>query len=121
MTAAPAPRGSPTTPPGSVTRVRASVNVPLADLPLRRLLEERLGVPVFVDNDATVVALAEAHDDELSMVSRNLVMLTSGPGSAAASSWAVASIEARRNRRSATSRPITSRVISSTTSAPDGA
>jgi glucokinase len=61
-------------------RVVASVNLPLADVPLRRVLEERLGVPVFVDNDATVAALAEAHDDELSMVSRNLVMLTVGTG-----------------------------------------
>ena len=61
-------------------RVVASVNVPLADVPLRRVLEERLGVPVFVDNDATVAALAEAHDDELSIVSRNLVMLTVGTG-----------------------------------------
>jgi glucokinase len=61
-------------------RVVASVNVPLADLPLRRVLEERLSVPVFVDNDATVAALAEAHNDELSMVSRNLVMLTVGTG-----------------------------------------
>ena len=61
-------------------RVVASVNVPLADLPLRRVLEERLGVPVFVDNDAAVAALAEAHDDELSMVAPNLVMLTVGTG-----------------------------------------
>lgn len=61
-------------------RVVASVNVPLADLPLRRVLEERLGVPVFVDNDATVAALAEAHDEELSIVSPNLVMLTVGTG-----------------------------------------
>ena len=28
------------------------------------MLTERLGVPVFVDNDATVAALAEAHDDD---------------------------------------------------------
>jgi len=60
--------------------VVASVNLPLADVPLRRVLEECLGVPVFVDNDATVAALAEAHDDELSMVSRNVVMLTVGTG-----------------------------------------
>ncbi|MDE3070666.1 MAG: ROK family protein, partial [Acidobacteriota bacterium] len=34
--------------------VRSSVNVPLHDLPLRTLLQERLdGLPVFVDNDAT--------------------------------------------------------------------
>ena len=61
-------------------RVVASVNLPLADMPLRRVLEERLGVPVFVDNDATAAALAEAHDSELSIVSSNLVMLTVGTG-----------------------------------------
>jgi glucokinase len=61
-------------------RVVSSVNVPLADVPLRRVLGERLGVPVYVDNDATVAALAEAHDDELRLVARNLVMLTIGTG-----------------------------------------
>jgi glucokinase len=61
-------------------RVIASVNLPLANMPLRRVLEERLGLPVFVDNDATVAALAEAHDDELSIVSPNLVMITVGTG-----------------------------------------
>ena len=43
--------------------VRSSTNIPLADVPLRTVLSERLGVPVFVDNDATVAALAEAHDE----------------------------------------------------------
>ena len=47
---------------------RHSVNVPLQDVPLRRLLTERLQMPVFVDNDATVAALAEAHDDDLHQV-----------------------------------------------------
>ncbi|HUE27950.1 MAG TPA: ROK family protein [Solirubrobacteraceae bacterium] len=61
-------------------RVVSSVNVPLADVPLRQVLGERLGVPVFVDNDATVAALAEAHDEELRLVARNLVMLTVGTG-----------------------------------------
>jgi glucokinase len=61
-------------------RVVSSVNVPLADVPLRQVLGERLGVPVFVDNDATVAALAEAHDHELRQVARNLVMLTIGTG-----------------------------------------
>ncbi len=61
-------------------RVVSSVNVPLADVPLRQVLGERLGVPVFVDNDATVAALAEAHDEELRLVARNLVMLTIGTG-----------------------------------------
>jgi glucokinase len=61
-------------------RVVSSVNVPLADVPLRQVLAARLGVPVFVDNDATVAGLAEAHDDQLRLVSRNLVMLTIGTG-----------------------------------------
>jgi len=43
-------------------RARSSVNVPLQDVPLREVLRERAGLPVFVDNDATVAALAEAHD-----------------------------------------------------------
>jgi glucokinase len=57
-------------------RVRSSVNIPLADVPLREVLSERLGVPVFVDNDASVAALAEAEDNDV----RNLVMLTVGTG-----------------------------------------
>jgi glucokinase len=61
-------------------RVVSSANVPLADVPLREVLGERLGVPVFVDNDATVAALAEAHDDDLRMVARDLVMITVGTG-----------------------------------------
>jgi glucokinase len=61
-------------------RVVSSVNVPLADLPLRQLLGDRLGVPAFIDNDATVAALAEAHDEQLHPVARNLVMLTVGTG-----------------------------------------
>lgn len=61
-------------------RAVSSVNVPLADVPLRAILGERLGVPVFVDNDATVAALAEAHDEELRLIARNLVMFTIGTG-----------------------------------------
>lgn len=61
-------------------RVRASANIPLADLPLRQVLGERLGVPVFVDNDATLAAFAEAHDEQLELVARNLVMITIGTG-----------------------------------------
>jgi glucokinase len=61
-------------------RVVSSVNVPLKDVPLREVLSERLGVPVFVDNDATVAALAEAHDEKLQLVARDLVMLTVGTG-----------------------------------------
>jgi glucokinase len=61
-------------------RVVSSANVPLADVPLREVLGQRLGVPVFVDNDATVAALAEAHDEQLRMVARDLVMITVGTG-----------------------------------------
>ena len=61
-------------------RVVSSANIPLVDVPLREVLTDRLGVPVFVDNDATVAALAEAHDEELKMVARDLVMLTIGTG-----------------------------------------
>jgi glucokinase len=61
-------------------RVIHSVNIPLADVPLRSVLGGRLGVPIYVDNDATVAALAEAHDAQLRLVSRHLVMLTIGTG-----------------------------------------
>lgn len=61
-------------------RVVSSANIPLADIPLREVLGQRLGVPVFVDNDATVAALAEAHDEQMTMVARDLVMLTFGTG-----------------------------------------
>ncbi len=61
-------------------RVVSSVNIPLADVPLRQVLGDRLGLPVFVDNDATVAALAEAHDEHMRMTARNLVMLTVGTG-----------------------------------------
>jgi glucokinase len=59
---------------------RTSVNIPLQGVPLRRQLTERLGIPVFVDNDATVAALAEAHDDDLNLIAESLVMITVGTG-----------------------------------------
>ena len=61
-------------------RIRSSVNIPLQDVPLREVLREQLGVPVFVDNDATCAALAEAYDDEGMLVARHLVMFTVGTG-----------------------------------------
>lgn len=60
-------------------RAKSSVNVPLQDVPLRELLSERLGLPVFVDNDATLAALAEAHDGDR-LITRDLVMFTVGTG-----------------------------------------
>ena len=61
-------------------RVRASVNVPLTDVPLRDVLHERVGLPVVVDNDATCAALAEAYDEDGALVARHLVMFTIGTG-----------------------------------------
>ncbi|MDX6650897.1 MAG: glucokinase [Solirubrobacteraceae bacterium] len=58
---------------------KSGVNVPLQGVPLRQLLGERLGLPVFVDNDANVAALAEAHEGG-KLVARNLVMFTVGTG-----------------------------------------
>jgi glucokinase len=57
----------------------ASVNIPLAGVPLRSALGKRLGVPVFVDNDANCAALGEAQlvpDPP----ARELAMLTLGTG-----------------------------------------
>ena len=61
-------------------RIRSSANLPLADLDLRMVLADRLGLPVFVDNDATVAALAEAFDDDGQPIVQNLVMFTVGTG-----------------------------------------
>lgn len=60
-------------------RAKTSVNVPLHDVPVREMLGERVGLPVFVDNDASVAALAEACDGERIVV-ENLVMFTVGTG-----------------------------------------
>jgi glucokinase len=57
-----------------------ALELPLAGVPLRDVLGERLGVPVFVDNDSTVAALAEAHDDRLELAAWHLVMFTVGHG-----------------------------------------
>lgn len=60
---------------------RASVNVPLKDVPLRKVLGDRTGLEVVVDNDATVAALAEATDDATGEVVVDvLTMLTVGTG-----------------------------------------
>jgi glucokinase len=59
---------------------RSSVNIPLEKVPLRQILEKRLGIPVFVDNDATVAAVAEAHGPDGQVDVRHLVMLTVGTG-----------------------------------------
>jgi glucokinase len=61
-------------------RIAHSVNIPLADLPLRELLTERAGIPVYIENDASCAALAEAYDEGGELVSPNLVMFTIGTG-----------------------------------------
>jgi glucokinase len=62
-------------------RVRTTTNIPaLQDVPLREVLEKELDVPVFVDNDATVAALAEAHDEHGGLEAGSLVMITLGTG-----------------------------------------
>jgi glucokinase len=60
-------------------RIRYSVNVPLADLPLRALLTDRVGLPVFIENDASCAALAEAYEGDR-LVASDLVMFTVGTG-----------------------------------------
>jgi glucokinase len=59
---------------------RSSVNIPLQGVPLRHTLTERVGIPTFVDNDATVAALAEAHDDDMRPLADIVVMFTIGTG-----------------------------------------
>jgi glucokinase len=60
-------------------RIASSVNIPLKDVPLRELLSERCGLPVYVDNDASCAALAEAFDDGR-MTCEHLVLFTVGTG-----------------------------------------
>jgi glucokinase len=60
-------------------RIRSSVNIPLVDVPLRQLLTDRLGLPVYVENDASCAALAEAFRDGRVAVP-HLVMFTIGTG-----------------------------------------
>ena len=57
----------------------AAVNLPIEDLPIRDLVVERTGLPVFVDNDANVAALAE-HLFGAARGAENAVMLTIGTG-----------------------------------------
>jgi glucokinase len=60
-------------------RIVSSANIPLKDVPLRELMTERVGLPVYVENDASCAALAEAFD-EGKLVCPELVMFTIGTG-----------------------------------------
>ncbi|HEV7482810.1 MAG TPA: ROK family protein [Solirubrobacterales bacterium] len=57
----------------------SAVNLPLSDLPIRDLISDRVGLPVFVDNDGNVAALAE-HLYGAAQGKPNTVMLTVGTG-----------------------------------------
>jgi glucokinase len=57
----------------------SAVNLPLVDLPLRELIADRVGLPVFLDNDGNVAALAETLYGAAQGMS-TLVMLTIGTG-----------------------------------------
>ncbi len=57
----------------------SAVNLPIDDLPVRELVGERTGLPIFVDNDANVAALAE-HLYGAARGADNAVMLTIGTG-----------------------------------------
>jgi glucokinase len=57
----------------------SSVHLPLDDVPFRELMSERLGLPVFVDNDANLAALAEQRHGA-ARGARSVVLLTLGTG-----------------------------------------
>jgi len=56
-----------------------STNLPLSDVPLRDLLQQRFGVPVVIDNDATAAAIGE-NAFGAGAGAREMLMLTLGTG-----------------------------------------
>jgi glucokinase len=60
-------------------RAVMAVNLALADIPFAAVMAERLGLPVFVDNDANVATLAE-HRAGAARGAREAVVLTIGTG-----------------------------------------
>jgi glucokinase len=58
---------------------RLAVNLPLVDIRFGNVMAERLGLPVFVDNDANVAALAE-HRAGAAQGFTEVVLLTIGTG-----------------------------------------
>jgi glucokinase len=56
-----------------------AVNLPLADVPFRAVMAERIGLPVFVDNDANLAMFAE-HRAGAAQGAREAAMLTLGTG-----------------------------------------
>ncbi len=60
-------------------RAVMSVNLPIADVPIRDLMTERLGLPVALDNDGNVAALAEQRFGA-ARGKRDVVMIGVGTG-----------------------------------------
>jgi glucokinase len=60
-------------------RAVVSINLDLADISFEDVMRERLGLPVFVDNDANMAALAE-HRAGAAFGCREAVLLTIGTG-----------------------------------------
>lgn len=56
-----------------------AVNLDLVDVPVRDEMRRRLGLPVWIDNDANLAALAEKHHGA-ARGAENVVMLTVGTG-----------------------------------------
>ncbi len=56
-----------------------AVNLPISGVPIRDLMHEHLGLPVFIDNDANVAALAEFLFGA-ARGAQNVVMMTIGTG-----------------------------------------
>jgi glucokinase len=56
-----------------------AVNLTITDVPIRDVMQDRIGLPVFVDNDANVAALAE-HLYGAGRGAQNVIMLTIGTG-----------------------------------------
>src|SRR5436190_4406612 len=69
--------------PCTIDRARGvainAVNLDLADVPIRDVVAERIGLPTFVDNDGNVAALAE-HRFGAARGARDVVLLTIGTG-----------------------------------------
>ncbi len=57
----------------------STVHLPIVDVPFREVMMERLGLPVFVDNDANCAMLAE-HRYGAARGARHAVLLTLGTG-----------------------------------------
>lgn len=69
--------------PSTIDRERGiainTVHLPLIGVPVRELIEQRIGLPVFLDNDGNAAALAE-HTHGAARGAVNAVLLTIGTG-----------------------------------------